>query len=175
MRFCQSRAQPGPAARFLERFHSIVSFSWPSQLFLGWHCDPGSQSDKESGCIMGEGSAPGEFCFCPPCGASTRARLPNLPSPLLFLSQKTWKSVFNALTAMEFDSPVHRPTLSRYPGLWFRLRDALALPTSFHIPGLAPQGSGSGAVFRCGSVLEFGPASWHLLRPRFPSFSGKRP
>ena len=46
MRFCQRRAQPGPAARFFEIVCSMVLCCPPPPAFSGWHCDSGSQSDN---------------------------------------------------------------------------------------------------------------------------------
>ena len=56
IRFGQCRAQQGPAALFFERVCSIVYCSLPRQLFSGWHCDPGSQSDNGILCYIGNDS-----------------------------------------------------------------------------------------------------------------------
>ena len=68
MRFCQSRPRQGPPALLFVRFHSIVSCSWPSQLFLGWHCDPCSQSDIESGSKLERDTHRASSAFARPAG-----------------------------------------------------------------------------------------------------------
>ena len=74
MRFCQIRAQPGPAARFFEIVCSMVLCCPPPPAFSGWHCDSGSQSDNGRHAELEISQRPParSICFGPPCGARSR-------------------------------------------------------------------------------------------------------
>ena len=98
-------ARQGSAAQFLLSFHSIVQCSWPRQLFLGWHCDSGSQSDTESGCKWERDTRRASSAFARPDGRVLGDGCRFSHPPFLSCHKKTCTSVFNALTAREFDPP----------------------------------------------------------------------
>ena len=66
----------------------MVFCSPPRQLFSGWHCDPGLQSDNGTPCHIGNESARARFAFGPPCGASSRGRALIFLFPLFSMSHK---------------------------------------------------------------------------------------
>ena len=101
MRFSQSRAQPGPAAWFLVLVCSMVLCSPPHQLFSGWHCDPGSQSDNGRHAELEISQRPParSICFGPPCGARSRGPARRVfPPHVFYVTRPDW-SAFNVSTA----------------------------------------------------------------------------
>ena len=109
MRFGQSRAQQGPAALFFERVCSIVYCLLPRQLFLGWHCDPGSQSDFGILCNIGNDSDGARSASGPPCGASSWGPA-SIFLPIVFsVTQRPDWSASNVLTAAGPIRMLHLP------------------------------------------------------------------
>ena len=110
MRFCQRRAQPGPAARFFEIVCSMVLCSPPHQLFSGWHCDPGSQSDNGRHAELEISQRPParSICFGPPCGARSRGPARRFFHPHVFYVTRPDWSAFNVSTAA---GPIRMPQL----------------------------------------------------------------
>ena len=119
MRFCQSRAQQGPAALFFELVCSMVFCLLPRQLFSGWHFDPGSQSDNGILCYIGNESDGARFAFGPPCGASSRGPASIFLFPLFSLSHEdqtgprsTCRPRPDPFECPSFPSPMQRPGTS---------------------------------------------------------------
>ena len=81
-------ARQGSAAQFLLSFHSIVQCSWPRQLFLGWHCNSGSQSDTESGCKWERDTRRAKFWFFPALTGEYSGTVADSPIPRSFLVTK---------------------------------------------------------------------------------------
>ena len=80
--------------------------------FLGWHCDPGSQSDNGRHAELEISQRPParSICFGPPCGARSRGPARRVfPPHVFYVTRPDW-SAFNVSTAA---GPIRLPI---FPG-----------------------------------------------------------
>ena len=173
MRFCQSRPRQGPPALLFVRFYSMVSCSWPSQLFLGWHCDPGSQSDIEMGSKLEMSKHRASSAFARPAGRvlghGCQFSSPLAPflvtqrsgSPCL-IRRPPWNSIRRPINQR---SAVTRDSGSACVTHWPRppVSTCLASPPRTAVPG---------RFLGAAPLWKFEPATRHLLRPRLPASVG---
>jgi hypothetical protein len=110
----------------------------PHQLFSGWHCDPGSQSDNGRHAKLEISQRPParSICFGPPCGARSRGPARRFfPPHVFYVTRPDW-SAFNVSTAA---GPNSMPSFrAQNTTTWVRRR---ALPRLMfkRCTGLAPQ------------------------------------
>ena len=78
--------------------------------FLGWHCDPGSQSDNGRHAELEISQRPParSICFGPPCGARSRGPASIFLPTVFYATQRPDWSAFNVSTAA---GPIRMPQL----------------------------------------------------------------
>ena len=153
---------------FFVRFHSIVSCSWPSQLFLGWHCDPGSQSEIESGSKLERDKHRASFAFARPAGRESGTVANSLvPAPFLVtqisgspcsIRRPRWNSI---CPPIDQRSAVTRNSGSACVTHWPRppVSTCLASPPRAAVPG---------RFFGAAPLWKFESATHDLLCPPVP-------